>query len=103
MKPGMDQTVEDVDELAMQLDELSRGQTVELTWTSTRSGSRISAVATVMDNEDESGRIITHTTERKSNIRTRRRGDREITVVGVTDRRAESMGWLLEVETAKEM
>jgi len=98
MKPGMDQTVEDVDGLAEQLDELSPGQFVELTWTSKRSGNKMSATGRVVDNERESGRVIIHTTERTGNIRTRRGDSREITVVSFSDRRAESMGWLLDVE-----
>ena len=94
----MDQTVDDIDKLATQLDELDHGQTVELTWTSTRSGNKVSCVATVVDNGSESAGIIAHTTERTSDIRTQRRGEFEITVVGFTDSRTESMGWLLEVK-----
>lgn len=96
MKPGMDQTQGDVDELAGSLDELAPGDKVRLTWGSSRSTGSISVEGAVRHHPKAAVKVTTD--ERKSDIVVKRRGPYELSVVAESGPRAETLGWLVDVE-----
>jgi len=96
MKPGMDQTPEDVDELEEKLESLDPETDVRVSWGTSRSTSPVTIEGTTL--EHDSALAYVRTDERKSDFGFRRRGPYEISVTAVSGNRNESTGWLVDVE-----